>query len=107
MAAIVKLHLEHKKGAITSILRSVDVKVVPDVKLDQRAYLDRGNPTQGGAKAMQNCFVQGLISCIHHQHTLGWVDSAANLRGIISELERGFVEVVKLSEGEMETPEGV
>ena len=107
MTAISKLHLEHEKGALKSNLKKVDVKLVPDSKLDIQAYLDHGAPTQGGARAMTNCFVQGLISCIHFQHELGWWDKKECLEYIKTELERGFVEKPILGEGEMETPEGV
>jgi hypothetical protein len=107
MTAIAKLHLEHEKGMLKSHLKTVDVKLVPDSKLDLQAYLDRGSPTQAGAKAMTNCFVQGLISCIHFQHELGWWDKKECLEYIKSELERGFVEKPTLGEGEMEMPEGV
>lgn len=42
--------------------------------------------------------VQGLIGNIHLAHEKGFRDSAEHLRWIISELERGFIEVTNVQQ---------
>lgn len=49
-------------------------------------------------KTLSNVLVQGLIGNIHLAHEKGFRDSAEHLRWIISELERGFIEVTNVQQ---------
>ena len=77
----------------------VNTKVRLDVSnnLDIRQYIDEdGLPTSHGSEALINNLIQGLIGNIHLAHQKGWKNDAENLRYIISELERGFIENVNI-----------
>lgn len=63
-------------------------------ELDRSMYLDKeGLPTEAGSKALSNVLVQGLIGNIELAHRKGFRDSVEHLKWIISELERGFIEI--------------
>ena len=96
--AKVVLTLEHKAGMPTSkhVATTFNLDVLGH--LDKSHYLDsEGLPTKEGSKILSNVLVQGLIGNIHLAHDEGFRDSAEHLRWIISELERGFVNVANVS----------
>ena len=67
--------------------------------LDRSHYIDKNNvPTKEGSKALSNVFIQGLIGNIHLANEKGYLNDAEHLRYIISELEKGFVSVVKIDQ---------
>lgn len=69
----------------------------PSDNLDQNAYADaEGLPTEKAVKPLTQCFIQGLLGNIQTAHRSGRWDSAEHLRYIIAELERGFIENVKI-----------
>jgi len=93
------LQLEHKPGMQKS--KHIQTKFNLDVSsnLDKSQYLTSDElPTADGSKVLSNVFVQGLIGNIHHAHQKGYRDSAEHLRYIISELERGFVQLAETGE---------
>jgi hypothetical protein len=51
---------------------------------------------------MTQCFIRGLIGCIHIAHENGYRDSAENFRYILDELTKGFAAVVKVEPGYMQ-----
>lgn len=68
--------------------------------LDRTMYFDKdGYPTKEGAQCVTNVLVQGLLLNIHKLHNDGLRDSAEHLRWIISELERGFIQVTETYNG--------
>ena len=88
------LEVEHTKGAKTTKHLSTKFNLDVSDNLDKSQYIDaEGVPTQAGTKVLTNNFVQGLIGNIHQAHDKGYWDSAEHLRYIISELERGFIEI--------------
>lgn len=102
ITGIVKLTLEHAQGAKTSRHVATDFRLEPSKNLKQDEYNDRrGLPTKTGSHALTQAFVQGLVANIHHAHEKGFRDSAEHLRYIITELERGFIEVTTPGEGTM------
>lgn len=91
------LQLEHKKGSKKS--NHLETKFNLDVSnnLNRKQYIDENDlPTKDGSKVLTNVFVQGLIGNIHQAHEKGYWNDAEHLRYIISELERGFVSIVKV-----------
>jgi hypothetical protein len=77
---------------------STEFNLIPASNVNEDSFLDEdGLPNAFGADVVTNVLVQGLVGNIHTCHQLGYRDSAEHLRFIISELERGFVEVVKVS----------
>jgi hypothetical protein len=97
----VVLTLEHETGATTSKHVATDFNLTKiSNNLDAGRYLKKGQPTKDGSHVITNCLVQGLVGNIHMAHQMGFKDSAEHLRYIISELERGFIEVAKVSESE-------
>lgn len=95
------LTLDHTPGSDTS--RHVSCGMFLDAlpPLDSESYCKQGLLTKEGSQVMTNVLVQGLISNIHLAHQKGWKDSAENLRFIISELERGFVQVAEIRSGKL------
>lgn len=94
--------LGYKKGERSSVI-STDIHLHIPKELDESMYFDKeGLPNKEGTKALSQCFIQGLIANIHQAHQKGLRDSAEHLRYIISELERGFVEVVDVSKGNID-----
>lgn len=92
--AISELTLEHKVGEPTSQLKSTDYYLEVDKNTDGSHFIDKGgSPTPQGAKALTQCFIQGLVGNIHHCHGNKIWDSAEHLRYIIAELERGFIQI--------------
>lgn len=88
------LELEHKPGALKSAHVQTKFNLDVDRNLDRKCYLTKEDlPTAEGSKVLSNVFVQGLIGNIHHAHQKGYWDSAEHLRYIISELERGFIQI--------------
>lgn len=88
------LQIEHEPGMQTS--KHVQTKFNLDVSrnLDRKQYLDEEDlPTAAGVKALTNLFVQGLVGNVHHAHQKGYWNDAEHIRYIISELERGFVQI--------------
>lgn len=87
-----KLTMLHEKGAPKSGHVATDVRLDISDNLDKRTYFDKNDlPTKEGTKPLTQCFVQGLVANIHKAHQEGWWDSAAHLRYIMDELQRGFV----------------
>lgn len=65
-----------------------------DKSWDESKYInDNGTPTVKGTKTITNILIQGLVANIHGAHQTKQWDSAEHLRYIISELERGFVQI--------------
>lgn len=87
------LQMEHKQGDKTS--SHVQTKINLDVSrnLDRSQYLEDDLPTAAGSKVLTNVFVQGLIANIHNAHERGFWNDAEHIKYIISELQRGFVEI--------------
>lgn len=70
--------------------------------LDVSKYVDEDSViTAVGSQVVTQTFVQGLLGNIHMAHQRGYRDSADHLRYVISELERGFIQVVKINQGHM------
>lgn len=96
--------LEHKQGEKTSSHVSTDFNLDVSKNVDRGHFLDKEDlPTQAGAKALTQCFVQGLVGNIHNAHLKGHWDSAEHLRYIIAELERGFVQVATTYKSEFKS----
>lgn len=97
--AKVVLTLEHKKGMATSKHVATDFNLKVIGELDKKQYLDKEHLlTQAGSKVLSNVLIQGLVGNIHLAHEKGFRDSAEHLRWIISELERGFIEVANVQQ---------
>lgn len=97
--AVVRLTLENKEGSNKSKHVATDFFLEVDEPLDRKEYLDKDNlPTKAGSHALSNVLIQGLVGNIHFAHDSGFKDSAEHLRWIISELERGFVSVVTVTQ---------
>lgn len=96
--------LAHKEGEKTSAHVATDFNLDVSKNLDRSQYLDKEDlPTAAGTKALTQCFVQGLVGNIHNAHQKGYWDSAEHLRYIISELERGFVQVATTYKSEFKS----
>lgn len=99
LEAKVVLTLEHTKGMTTSKHVATDFNLDVSKELDRSMYLDKEDlPTEVGSKTLSNVLVQGLVGNIHFAHEKGFIDSAEHLRWIISELERGFIEVTNIQQ---------
>jgi len=99
---IVDLTMYHKIGDNKSKHVKTDFNLEVSKNLDKSKYLNNGLPTVAGTKALTSAFVQGLVGNIHQAHQNGYWDSAEHLRYIISELERGFIQVSHVSKGEFD-----
>lgn len=98
LESTVQLEVEKIKDKVLAKSCSFNLSV-DTIKLDKKKYLDENNrPTKLGIHTVSNVLTQGLIGVIHVAHQKGYWDSAKHLRYIISELERGFVENVKVKE---------
>ena len=94
--------LEHNDGDKTSRHVATDFNLDVSKNLDRKMYLDKNDlPTKAGSQALTQGFVQGLLGNIHYAHEKGYRDSAEHLRYVISELERGFIQVATISETKM------
>jgi hypothetical protein len=91
--AVVVLSLDHRSKHIAT-----DFNLEVDPNLEVSRYLEKELPTKDGSKVLSNVLIQGLIGNIHMAHEKGFRDSAEHLRWIISELERGFVQVTQLTQ---------
>ena len=93
----VVLRLEHKPGISISKHVATDFNLYVSKELDINKYLDKESlPNKDGSNAISNVLIQGLVANIHMAHEKGFRDSADHLRWIISELERGFVQVTNV-----------
>lgn len=102
--AVSQIELSYEKGSKTSKHKATNIRLEISDNLDETQYLDKeGRPTKEGSRCLTQALVQGLIGNIHHAHQAGWRDSAEHLRYVISELERGFVQVATVSDGSMDT----
>lgn len=102
MTGAVKVTANYTNGASSSTHVATDFRLDVSKHLDQSQYNDkRGLPTAMGSHALTNVFVQGLIGNIHHAHKNGFKNDAEHLRYIIEQLERGFVAIAEVGEGEM------
>jgi hypothetical protein len=93
------LVMEQKEGEKAS--KHLQTKFNLDVSpnLDKTQYIDKYDlPTREGAQVLTNVFIQGLIGNIHASNQKGFWNDAEHLRFIISELERGFIEITKIDE---------
>ena len=94
-----RVTLSHEKGTQKSTHVSTDMYLELSPNLERDKYLKDDLPTKDGIKPLTQCFVQGLVANIHKAHQEGWWDSAEHIRYIIDELQRGFVQVAKVSDG--------
>jgi len=98
---VCEITLKHKPSTGKSSLVKTDFNLDVSNNLDATKYLDSdGLPTADGTKSLTMVFVQGLVGNIHQAHEKGYWDSAAHLRYIIAELERGFATVASVSKSE-------
>lgn len=98
--AEVHLTLENNPGETMSKHVSTDFTLDIIGPLDKAMYISKeGMPTEAGSKAITLALVQGLVGNIHMAHEKGFRDSAEHLRYIISELERGFINVANIKRG--------
>ncbi len=92
------LELELVDG--TSFSKHIDtlVGLELDYNLRREAYFEENSNrlAKDGCIAVTQCFVQGLIANIHMAHEFGYIDSAAHLRQIIADLEKGFIAIAKI-----------
>lgn len=101
--AIVELSLEHTKGREKSQHMGTSFTLIPSDGLDEKAYINEdGLPNEEGCRVLTNVLVHGLLGNIHLCHDRKYRDSAEHLRAIITELEKGFVEVATIETGIME-----
>lgn len=96
---ISRITLAHETGMKTSKHVATDFFLEVSDNQDKSMFLKDDLPTKGGIKPLTQCFLQGLVGNIHHAHQNGWWDSAEHIRYIISELERGFVQVTNTHVG--------
>ena len=100
MGASVIMTIENKGGQ-KNILKESSTQFHVGEGLHEPAYYNPdGTLNFPGAKTMSQCFVQGLNANIQSAHENGVWDSAEHLRWIISELEKAFVQVVKVVKDE-------
>ncbi len=96
--AVARLTLDYQKGSTTSKHVQTEVYLEVSDNLKRSDYLEEDStPTEKGIKGLTNALVHGLIGSIHQAHEAGTWDSAEHLKYIISELEKGFVAVPKIS----------
>lgn len=90
--------LDHNLKTNNVTLVGTNISMGLSENLDKSYYLDKEEyPTEEGVKTLTNAFIQGLVGNIHYAHQKNYRDSAEHLRFIISELERGFVEIVTVN----------
>ena len=95
-SAIVEVSFEHESGSATSKMRTSRVVLEAGQK-EIDAWFNKDNqPTQEGCKAMRAALTAGMISIIHLAHEMKLIDSAENLRYIISKLEEGFIAIPEI-----------
>lgn len=92
------LEMEHTEGDKQPHLKAVKINLILPDAFDEDMYMKDGLPNADGAKALSNILVQGLIANIHNAHQRGFHNDAEHIRFVISELERGFIEIVKTGE---------
>lgn len=99
--AIAAITLRPKNGQASELL-CTEFTLNVSRNMDREAYIQKGQPTRDGSKALTQAFIQGLLGNLHFAHQAGFRDSAEHLRYIIAELERGFVRVASVEHGVME-----
>lgn len=94
------LTLDYNPKSKSSLSKHVSTEIELELSenVDKSHYIqekkDGSSPlTKLGAEALTKTLIQGLVTSIHSAHEAGYWDSAEHLRYIISELERGFVQV--------------
>lgn len=75
-----------------------------DEQLAPHGYYDKGNINANGAEAMRICLIEGMNAFIQASHQKGLIDSAENLRYIISKLEDLFVRVATIETSSTKNP---
>lgn len=99
--SIVRLTMEHQKGSAKSRHISTEFFLECSPNLDDKQYIDKEDIlTKEGSQALTNCLVQGLIGNIHFSKDQGYRNDVEHLKYIISELERGFAEIMIGERGE-------
>lgn len=96
LLAMVELIID--ASADKTIIKVVSSDLKFSDNIDKKMYWDGNKLNTSGSKAFSNVLIQGLVSNIHTSHDNGCWDSAEHLRYIISELERGFVTIVKTNQ---------
>jgi hypothetical protein len=94
---ISKLDIEHDLTTQKSKHNGINILLEPSENLDRSQYVNSdGYLTKIGNEVLTQVLVQALIGNIHLAHQHNKIDSAKHLREIISELEKGFIENVKI-----------
>ena|SRR5690606_23394852 len=100
--AITRLVLEPNPKTGKSKHLETNILLSPSNNLNLSSYVNLdGSMTKDGCKVFTHALVHGLVSNIHAAHQAGHIDSAEHLRLIISELERGFIQQIKIETGEI------
>jgi hypothetical protein len=89
-----KVKLMHEQGQQTSAFVNSKFKLEVSKNVDRSIFFNPdGTPNLMGVKALCQCFVQGLIGNIHYGNETKLWNDAEQLRYVIAELERGFVQI--------------
>ena len=88
------INLESTESETKQKLKSVDVQIEVSKNISMEAYLTTERRlNKEGMNVVTQAFVQGIVANIHAAHQAGFIDSAEHLRYVISEIEKGFVEL--------------
>lgn len=100
--AEVLLELDYIEGEKTSKHDGTSILLLPYLPLDRAKYVGKGGAlTKDGSHVMMRALTAGLSATIHYAHEQGFIDSAENLRKVISQLEQEFIQVPTIKPGEM------
>lgn len=91
-AAISKITLSHEQGAVTSQLKSSDLRLEVSGNLDRSVYIDgKGLPRKEALKPISNALVMGLITNMRMGAAKGWWKEHEHMEYVINQLHRAFV----------------
>ncbi len=85
---------DHKEGDKTSKHIATDFSLEVSPTIDRSIFIDKDEiPTIAGAKALTQCFIQGLIGNISFCNEKGIWDISEHLNYIVEELEKSNIQL--------------
>jgi hypothetical protein len=86
-----RVTVEHEKGAPSSKLKKVEIRLEVSKNQDRSVFFDgTGAMRKAAMKPLTQSLLQGLVANVKNAHAKGWWNEVEHMKYIVDELGRAF-----------------